>query len=166
MEYVNDLTVNLGVILVALILGYSFGRIAEKRHYRSILRREAALNDLIVVTTRTLPKSAVPPTTQLVMGNVVISQDYFKRFAASIKGIFGGNIRVLEPLLERARREALIRMKGVAHARGYETVINVRLETATLASSRSRGKGTAGVEMLAYGTAIKLANGRGAMRGA
>ena len=29
------------------------------------------------------------------MGNIVISQDYFKRFAASIKGIFGGNIRVL-----------------------------------------------------------------------
>ncbi len=76
--------------------------------------------------------------------------------AASIKGIFGGNIRVFEPLLERARREALMRMKGVAHARGYDKIINVRLETATLASSRGNGQGTAGVEILAYGTAIKL----------
>jgi uncharacterized protein YbjQ (UPF0145 family) len=90
------------------------------------------------------------------MGNVVISQDYFKRFAASLKGIVGGNIGVLEPLLERARREALIRMKGMAHARGYDTIINVRLETATLASARRDGKGTAGVEILAFGTAISL----------
>jgi len=96
-----------------------------------------------------------------VMGNVVISQDYFKRVVASIKGIFGGNIGVLEPLLERARREALLRMKGVAHARGYGTIINVRIETSTLASARRDGKGTAGVEILAFGTAIALSSGRG-----
>jgi hypothetical protein len=53
MEYVNDLTLNLGVIFVALILGYGFGRIAEKRHYRSILRREAALSDLIMIACKT-----------------------------------------------------------------------------------------------------------------
>jgi uncharacterized protein YbjQ (UPF0145 family) len=94
------------------------------------------------------------------MGNVVISQDYFKRVAASIKGIFGGNIRVFEPLLERARREALIRMKGVAHARGYDTIINVRIETSRMASSRRDGKGTAGVEVLAFGTALRIAGGR------
>ena len=97
------------------------------------------------------------------MGNVVISQDYFKRFAASIKGILGGNIRVLEPLLERARREALIRMKGVAHARGYD-IINVRIETAALASARRNGKGTAGVEILAFGTAISRSNASPAAR--
>ena len=45
-------------------------------------------------------------------------------------------------------------MKGVAHARGYDTIINVRIETATLASARRNGKGTAGVEILAFGTAI------------
>jgi len=95
------------------------------------------------------------------MGNVVISQDYFKRVVAGLKGIVGGNIRTFEPLLERARREALLRMKGIAHARGYDTIINVRLETATLASARSNGKGTAGVEVLAYGTAVKLRGGGG-----
>ena len=43
-----------------------------------------------------------------------------------------------------------------AVAEGYDAVINVRLETSRLASSRGNGKGTSGVEMLAFGTAVKL----------
>jgi uncharacterized protein YbjQ (UPF0145 family) len=121
---------------------------------------------LLAVTIEDLPPDWHVESCELVMGNVVVSLDYFKRFAARIKGIFGGNIRAFEPLLERARREALIRMKGVAQARGYDTVINVRLETATMASSRGDGKGTAGIEILAYGTAISLSNGRRALPGA
>ncbi len=134
------------------------GGILERRHLKNLLLLESGSRGVLAVTIEDLPPDWHVESCELVMGNVVISQDYFKRFAASIKGIFGGNIRVLEPLLERARREALIRMKGVAHARGYETVINVRIETSTLASSRRRGKGTAGVEILAYGTAISLSN--------
>jgi uncharacterized protein YbjQ (UPF0145 family) len=111
---------------------------------------------VLAVTIENLPPDWQVESGELVMGNVVISQDYFKRVAAGIKGIFGGNIGVLEPLLERARREALIRMKGVAHARGYDTIINVRIETATLANARRGGKGTAGVEILAFGTAISF----------
>ena len=117
------------------------------------------------MTIEDLPPNWHVESSELVMGNVVISQDYFKRFAASIKGIFGGNIRVFESLLERARREALVRMKGVAHARGYNTIINVRIETARLASSRRDGKGTAGVEILAFGTAISLSNEGRSLRG-
>ncbi len=152
MEYVNEFTINLGVILVALILGYSFGRIAEKRHYRSILRREATLNDLIMVTTRTLPKSAVPPTTQLVMGNVVISVDYFKKFVAGLRMIFGGRVHTYESLLDRGRREALLRMQERARKLGAKMIFNVRLETSSI-SKGARGS-VGSVEVLTYGTAI------------
>ncbi len=152
MEYVNDLTLNLGIILVALILGSSFGRIAEKRHYRSILRREAALNDLIIVTTRTLPESAVPPTTQMVLGNVVISVDYFKRFVAGLRMIFGGRVHTYESLLDRSRREALLRMQELAEELGANMIFNVRLETSSI-SKGARGS-VGSVEVLAYGTAI------------
>ncbi len=152
MEYVNDLTLNLGVILVALILGYSFGRIAEKRHYRSILRREAALNDLIIVTTRTLPESAVPPTTQMVLGNVVISVDYFKRFVAGLRMIFGGRVHTYESLVDRGRREALLRMQERAKELGAKMIFNVRLETSSISKGARRSVGS--VEILAYGTAI------------
>ncbi len=151
---------------VMLLGAWISGRILERRHLDKLLLLESGSGGVLAITIEDIPPDWHVESCEFVMGNVVISQDYFKRFAASIKGIFGGNIGVFEPLLERARREALIRMKGVAHARGYSTVINVRLETATLASARSNGKGTAGVEILAYGTAIMLSNERGALPGA
>ena len=147
---------------VMLLGAWISGGVLERRHLKSLLLLESGSSGVLAITIEDLPPDWHVESCELVMGNVVISQDYFKRVAASIKSIFGGNIGVLEPLLERARREALIRMKGVAHARGYDTIINVRIETATLASSRGNGKGTAGVEILAFGTAISLTNGRGA----
>ncbi len=155
------------VIAPVMLLGaWISGSIVERRHLKNLLLLESGSRDLLAVTIEDLPPHWHVESCELVMGNVVISLDYFKRFAAGIKGIFGGNIRAFEPLLERARREALIRMKGVAQARGYDTVINVRLETATMASSRGDGKGTAGIEILAYGTAISLSNERRALPGA
>ena len=147
---------------VMLLGAWISGGMLERRHLKSLLLLESGSSGVLAITIEDLPPDWHVESCELVMGNVVISQDYFKRVAASIKSIFGGNIGVLEPLLERARREALIRMKGVAHARGYDTIINARIETASLASSRGNGKGTAGVEILAFGTAISLSNGRGA----
>ena len=147
---------------VMLLGAWISGGMLERRHLKSLLLLESGSSGVLAITIEDLPPNWHVESCELVMGNVVISQDYFKRVAASIKSIFGGNIGVLEPLLERARREALIRMKGVAHARGYDTIINVRIETATLASSRGNGKGTAGVEIIDFGTAISLSNGRGA----
>jgi uncharacterized protein YbjQ (UPF0145 family) len=156
---------NLLITPVMLLGAWISGGILERRHLKDLLLLESGSRGVLALTIEDIPPDWHVRSSELVMGNVVISQDYFKRFAARIKGIFGGNIRVLEPLLERARREALIRMKGVAHARGYDTIINVRIETAKLASSRRNGKGTAGVEILAFGTAISLSNERRALPG-
>ena len=157
----------LGLLItpVMLIGAWISGGILERRHLKGLLLLESGSRGVLAVTIEDLPPNWHVESGELVMGNVVISQDYFKRFAASIKGIFGGNIRVFESLLERARREALVRMKGVAHARGYNTIINVRIETVRLASSRRDGKGTVGVEILAFGTAISLSNEGRALRG-
>ena len=153
MEYLSLL-----ITPVMLLGAWLSGGILERRHLKGLLLLESGSRGILAVTIEDLPPDWDVESCELVMGNVVISQDYFKRVMASIKGIFGGNIPVLEPLLERARREALIRMKGVAHARGFDTIVNVRIETATLASARRDGKGTAGVEILAFGTAISLSN--------
>ena len=160
MEYLSLL-----ITPVILLGAWISGSILERRHLNGLLLLESGSRDVLALTIEDLPPAWQVQSSELVMGNVVISQDYFKRFAASIKGIFGGNIGVYEPLLERARREALIRMKGVAHARGYDTIINVRIETARLANSRRDGKGTAGVEILAFGTAISLSNEERALPG-
>ena len=155
------------VMAPAMLLGaWISGGIIERRHLKNLLLLESGSRNLLALTIEDLPPDWQVESCELVMGSVVISLDYFKRFAAGIKGIFGGNIRSFETLLERARREAMIRMKGVAQARGYDTVINVRIETSTMASARRDGKGTAGVEILAYGTAISLSNERRALPGA
>jgi uncharacterized protein YbjQ (UPF0145 family) len=75
---------------------------------------------------------------------------------ASLRALVGGRVKSFEPLLDRARREALLRMREQARARGFDAVINTRLETSRLASSRQSGNKTAGIEILAYGTAIKI----------
>jgi uncharacterized protein YbjQ (UPF0145 family) len=141
----------------ALLFGaWIAGSMAERRHLDGLLLLESGSQDILAITIEDLPADWQVESCDLVMGNVVISQDYFKRVAAGLKGIVGGNIRVFEPLLERARREALVRMKAAARERGHSTVINVRIETSPLAKSGSDGKGVAGVEMLAFGTAITL----------
>jgi len=122
----------INLITPAMLFGaWISGRIIKRRHFRGLLLLESWSRDVLAITIEDLPPHWHVESCDLVMGNVVISQDYFKRVAASIKGIFGGRIRVFEPLLERARREALMRMKGVAHARGYDTIINIRIETST-----------------------------------
>ena len=92
----------------------------------------------------------------LVTGSVVVSLDYFKRFIAGLRALIGGRIKTYEPLLDRARREALLRMKEEARDRGFDAIINVRLHTSRLANSRGNGEGTAGVEVLAFGTGLSL----------
>ena len=95
------------VITPAALLGaWISGSILERRHLKSLLLIESGSRHILAITVETLPADWQVEGCDLVVGSVVISQDYFKRFAASIKGVFGGRISVFEPLLERARREA------------------------------------------------------------
>ena len=100
------------VFLILLALGYGFGQYFERRHYRSIRKREAELNDILLIQTKIIP----PPyftqhETFLVNGSVVISVDYFKRFVAGLRNLIGGRVTPYETLIDRARREAILRMK-------------------------------------------------------
>jgi len=110
------------------------------------------------VSFDTMPDDWRVSSSNMVTGSIVISLDYFKRVIAGLRGLIGGRIKTYEPLLERARREALLRMAESAREQGYDAIFNVRLETSRLANARRDGKGTAGVEMLAFGTAVKLAS--------
>ena len=151
--------VNFGLPILILIFAYFVGSRIEKKHFENIRRREADARNFPVVSFRTMPEDWNVGSSNLVTGNIVISLDYFKRVIASLKGLVGGRIKTYEPLLDRARREAMLRMIESARAQGYDAVINVRLETSRLANARRDGKGIAGVEMFAYGTAIKFASG-------
>jgi len=147
---------NYGIPLAILIFAYFIGSSIERKHFQSIRERENKLHGFPITTFQTLPDNWKAGRAELVTGNVVISLDYFKRVIAGLRSLIGGRIKTYEPLLDRARREAYLRMAEQARERGYDAVINVRLETSRLANSRGDGKGTAGIEMLAFGTAITL----------
>jgi uncharacterized protein YbjQ (UPF0145 family) len=88
----------------------------------------------------------------------VISVDYFKRFLAALRNLFGGRVTSYESLLDRARRESLLRMKEQAAALGAAMVFNVKYETASI--SKGRGNSIGSIEVLAYGTALIDPRGR------
>ncbi|TNF34252.1 MAG: YbjQ family protein [Gammaproteobacteria bacterium] len=144
------MNLDLIVFLVLLVLGYVFGQIAEKRHFKSIIEREKALRDVLCFNERHIPDLG-PADTTLVAGSVVVSIDYFKRFVAGLRNLVGGRMNAYESLLERARREATLRMKEEARARGATSVWNVRLETASIYKGARQDVGS--VEVVAYGTA-------------
>lgn len=151
-----EIGLNLGLPLVLLVSTYFIGTRVEARHYQSIRQRERELINLPALTFQTLPPRWEVTDAALVCGSVVISLDYFKRFLAGLRGIVGGRIKSYETLLDRARREAILRLKQQALAAGFDAVVNVRLETSRLANARSNGQGTAGVEVLAFGTGLVL----------
>ena len=151
--------ISLGFPLFLLLLAYLIGSHLESNHYKSIRERETATKDMVAINFPRFPFYVEIERADMVMGSVVVSLDYFKRFLAQLRIIVGGRIKSYEPLLDRARREAVLRMKEQALARGHNTVVNIRLETSRLANSLRGGKGTAGVEMLAYGTALTVRKG-------
>ena len=133
-------------------MGYGFGRYAESNHYKSIIKREKQLNSIPAIATRIPPVGKQDLNSQLVAGNVVISIDYFKRFIAGLRNIFGGRVTSYETLLDRARREAILRMKEEAQKLNAEFVFNIKLETSSI--HKGRGNSIGSVEVLAYGTAL------------
>ncbi|MEO1420017.1 MAG: heavy metal-binding domain-containing protein [Pseudomonadota bacterium] len=146
---------NFGIPLAVLMVAYFVGTLLERRHFASIRSREASIRGFPVMTFDRMPEEWQVGRSELFAGSVVVSLDYFKRIIAGIRGIFGGRIKTYEPLLDRARREAMLRLIEQARAAGFDAVINVRLETSRIANANS-GEGTAGIEMLAFGTAVKL----------
>jgi uncharacterized protein YbjQ (UPF0145 family) len=144
---------NLILFLVLLTVGYVFGRLIENGHYKSIRQREAVLRRRIpVIASKHLPPDMAKVETQLVTGNVVISVDYFKKLIAGLRNIVGGRVTSFETLIDRARREAILRMQEQARRLGANMVFNVKMETSSISKGRRGAVGS--VEVLAYGTAL------------
>lgn len=158
MDPTTDALINLGVPFAMLLLAYFTGGAVERTHYRSIRKRERDLQRLPAITFRSAPPAWRVSESGFVSGSMVVSVDYFKRFLAGLRSLVGGRVKSYETILDRARREAMLRMKEKALADGYAAVINVRLETTRMANGRS-GDGIAGLEILAYGTGVRLEDG-------
>ncbi len=151
----------LAIPVLLIVLGFLVGSGRERAHYRSILAREDAMRDLPIISIRRVPEDlpdlGPAPDTRMVRGNAVISVDYFKRFLAGLRMLFGGRVTTYESLVDRARREALLRMRQQARDLGARMIVNVRMETASI--SKGAGGAVGSIEVLAYGTAAIPAGG-------
>ena len=143
---------NLITTVVLVALGYIFGRMAEKKHYKKLIEREQTMNSLPAMASR-LPPSDGAYDQVLVSGSVVIANDYFKTFVAGLRNLFGGKISTYETLLDRARREAVLRMKDKATSHGAEAIFNVKYETSNISGQFTKKLPI--IEVHAYGTALK-----------
>ncbi len=146
----------LGPPALFILLGLVVGTASERRHFRSLERREASLSSMLVTDLRAYSPDHDPSTRpSLVTGEAVIATDYLKTFLAGLRNMLGGEVRSYLTLVNRARREAMLRMLESARGMGYDAVCNVRLEPADIGGSSSSKKGVPMAAMVASGTAYR-----------
>lgn len=146
----------MGEILILLIIvgvTYVTGTIIEKRHYKDIIKREIALikKPIINAGAKTWNSKKKIKKIELVTGEVVISGDYFKNFAATLKSFFGGRLTTYESVLDRGRREAILRMRE--NAKDANFIINAKIESVMI-NDYYTNNSVPQCAIIAYGTAI------------
>lgn len=131
----------------------------ERIHFKRLEEDERGLADMIYSDMKTLPPNWMPSNTFFVCENVVVANDYLKRFFWTFRKLVGGNSRSFEKMVDRGRREAIVRLLKRAKQHGANVVWNIRLETNIVQLNSGGNKNSmAGVEMIAYGTAFSVNN--------
>lgn len=144
-----QILINYAPLLVLFVVGWFFGSRHERQHLARLAVAEQALAHIVVSTERFYRPTVAPHSEgELVLGSVVIAQDYFKMVIARILSLFGKNLTTYETLLARARREAVVRMRTQAQAKGYTHIYGLRFEVSNINQLGSM------VEAIAYGTAV------------
>lgn len=139
-----------GIWISLFVFSYFIGTYKEKAHFKNIVEREKALILLPALTMKFAEDRTVVKT-ELVMGNVVIGGDFFKQIVASLASLFGMRISVAEAMMDRARREAILRMKEKAV--GADAILNVRIDSLKIGERKK----ITGIEAMACGTAVYYA---------
>ena len=84
----------------------------------------------------------------LVQGSTVRAKHVGRDLAASLKNVFGGELKGYTELLNDSRQEATDRMVAQAQAMGANAVLNIRFSTSSVAQGAA--------ELFIYGSAVVL----------
>ena len=150
--------VYVGIPAFVLFVGWLVGHLSETKHERSLALREEALKDIETTDMRNPPGfvGAEGPCA-LVSGEAVVASDTFKSWVFGFKNIVGGESKTFTRLFDRARREALLRMKERARELGCNAVCNMRFDSVDIGGNAAgaRKKGSNMAVALVSGTAWK-----------
>ena len=148
-----ELCFQLGIPLLILVCAWLSNRHIQRSRDRELTAKENYYRTRIRLNN--LKKyPAGSSSAILVTGCAVIANNYFVSFASSFKHLLGGEMKGYTALCSAARRLAVVRMLEEAERVGANAVYNIRFETATIVSANNQ-KQSGGVELIAYGTAVK-----------
>ena len=150
------LALYVGLPAAVLFVGWLAGHLSETKHERSLAAREEALKDIETTDMRNPPGFAgAEGPCSLVSGEAVVASDTFKTWVFGLKNIVGGESKTFTRLFDRARREALLRMKERARELGCDAVCNVRFDSADIGGNAAcaKKKGSNMAVALVSGTA-------------
>ena len=103
---------------------------------------------MLITNLEIVPGKRVAKHLGLVQGSSVRAKHVGRDIMASLKNIFGGELKGYTELLQESREEAMNRMQQQAQAIGANAVLNIRFSTSSVAQGAA--------ELFAYGTAVVL----------
>ena len=86
-------------------------------------------SDIIIVTTPTVPGYHVKTVKCIVTGLTARTRGVGGRFVAGIQSMVGGEVSAFTSEIEKARVEAMDRMKAMARRSGANAIIGLDIET-------------------------------------
>jgi uncharacterized protein YbjQ (UPF0145 family) len=104
---------------------------------------------MIIVTTGEIEGRRITETLGLVKGSTIRARHLGHDVMAGMRNVVGGEVKDYTVMLAQAREEALQRMVEQAEKMGANAVVGTRFATSMVMSGAA--------EMLAYGTAVKVA---------
>lgn len=147
------------VLLPLVLFGLIIGRTTEKRHLRYLDQQEQDRQGFLVTQVKSFadPASDGPPPT-LIVAEVVIGSDHLKTFLAGWRALFGGEMKALTRITERAKREAIVRLVQQSTAAGYNALCNVRVASVDIGGVNA-GRKKPMAACIATGTAYRTRRG-------
>lgn len=104
---------------------------------------------MILINTDNVPGKEITEALGLVKGSTIRAKHVGKDIVSGLRMLVGGEMKEYAEMLEEARSIALAKMTKQAESLGADAVINIRFSTSAVMQGAA--------EILAYGTAVKLA---------
>ena len=103
---------------------------------------------MIITTLEVPPGYRIKEVKGVVSAGSVLARHLGKDILASLRNLFGGEVKEYTEVMAEARERSLLRLARKAEALGANAVVGIRFTTSAIASNAA--------EVMVYGTAVVL----------